>query len=465
MSTQSTDFGHPLTAKKETLLVVEDEDLARKNLVHILDREGYDVIGVNSGEKAIALLKDRPFDLVITDFKMGRVDGLQVLERCKALQPLVEVIIITGYATIDLAVTSMKDGAFYYIAKPYKIDQVRKIVSEALIKHRLLLENQRLRDELQRSRPMPALIGKSRAMETIRETIRQVAPADTNVLILGESGTGKEIVAKAIHLLSNRQSERFVAFNCGSFTEALMANELFGHEKGAFTGADREHAGLLEAADGGTVFLDEIGDMPLSMQIKLLRVIQERELMRVGGVNPIQVNVRFLAATHRDLHEDARTGQFRQDLYYRLNVMTIHIPPLIERREDIPLLAQRFMIRIAGEMQKDVQFIDTGAMDLLSQYSWPGNVRELENIVERAVALATHPTIGVDQLPDQIRNLTIETYRRVGNTIPTLEEQEKRYIEWVLQKTEGNKTHAAKIMGIDRVSLWRKIKRYGWEES
>ncbi|MCB2147835.1 MAG: sigma-54 dependent transcriptional regulator [Deltaproteobacteria bacterium] len=454
-----------MTAKKETLLVVEDEDLARKNLVHILDREGYDVTGVDSGEKAIALLKDQPFDLVITDFKMGRVDGLQVLEKCKALQPLVEVIIITGYATVDLAVTSMKDGAFYYIAKPYKIDQVRKIVSEALIKHRLLLENQRLRDELQRSRPMPALIGKSRAMETIRETIRQVAPADTNVLILGESGTGKEIVAKAIHLLSNRQAKRFVAFNCGSFTEELMANELFGHEKGAFTGADREHAGLLEVADGGTVFLDEIGDMPLSMQIKLLRVIQERELMRVGGVNPIQVNVRFLAATHRDLHEDARTGQFRQDLYYRLNVMTIHIPPLIERREDIPLLAQRFLIRIAGEMQKDVQFFDTGVMDLLSQYSWPGNVRELENIVERAVALATGPTIGVDQLPDHIRNLTIETYRSTGNEIPTLEEQEKRYIEWVLQKTEGNKTHAAKIMGIDRVSLWRKLKRYGWEDS
>jgi transcriptional regulator with PAS, ATPase and Fis domain len=186
--------------------------------------------------------------------------------------------------------------------------------------------------------------------------------------------------------------------------------------------------------------------------------------MRVGGVNPIRVNVRFLAATHRDLHEDARTGQFRQDLYYRLNVMTIHIPPLIERREDIPLLAQRFLIRIAGEMQKDVQFIDAGMMDLLSQYSWPGNVRELENIIERAVALATRATIGVDQLPDHIRNLTIETYRAAGNTIPTLEEQEKRYIEWVLQKTEGNKTHAAKIMGIDRVSLWRKLKRYGWEE-
>ncbi|BBO93246.1 sigma-54-dependent transcriptional regulator [Desulfosarcina ovata] len=454
-----------MTTRKERLLVVEDEDLARKNLMHILDREGYDVTGVESGEKAVALIKEHPFDLVITDFKMGRVDGLQVLEKSKTFQPGVEVIIITGYATVDLAVKSMKDGAFYYIAKPYKIDQVRKVVSEALIKRRLQLENQQLRDELQRIRPIPALIGKSPAMEKIRETIRQVAPSDTNVLILGESGTGKEIVAKAIHLLSNRQSKRFVAFNCGSFTEELMANELFGHEKGAFTGADREHVGLLEVADGGTVFLDEIGDMPLTMQIKLLRVMQERELMRVGGVTPRQVNVRFLAATHRDLHEDARTGQFRQDLYYRLNVITIHIPPLAERREDIPLLAQRFLARIAGEMQKEVSGIDSEVMELLGQYSWPGNVRELENIVERAVALATKPTIGADQLPDHIRNLTIETYRTAGDAIPTLEEQEKRYIEWVLQKTEGNKTHAAKIMGIDRVSLWRKLKRFGWDDS
>jgi DNA-binding NtrC family response regulator len=464
MSTQSTDFEDVNRAQKGSLLVVEDEDLARKNLVHILNREGYDVIGVETGEKALALFKQRPFDLVITDFKMGRVDGLQVLEKCKALQPLVEVIIITGYATVDLAVKSMKDGAFYYIAKPYKIDQVRKIVSEALIKRRLQLENQRLKEELQRNRPMPALIGKSQAMEKIRETIRQVAPSDTNILILGESGTGKEVVAKAIHLLSNRQPKRFVAFNCGSFTEELMANELFGHEKGAFTGADREHAGLLEVADGGTVFLDEIGDMPLSMQIKLLRVMQERELLRVGGVNPIQVDVRFLAATHRDLHEDARSGQFRQDLYYRLNVITIHIPPLAERREDIPLLAQRFLARIAGETQKEIHGIDAEVMELLEQYSWPGNVRELENVVERAVALATSSTIGVEQLPDHIRNLTIETYRRSRDAIPTLEEQEKRYIEWVLKKTDGNKTHAAKIMGIDRVSLWRKLKRYGWDE-
>ena len=464
MPTQSTDFEAVSRTGSETLLVVEDEDLARKNLIHILKREGYYVVGAESGEKAIALLKQRTFDLVITDFKMGRVDGLQVLEKSKTLQPGIEVIIITGYATVDIAVRSMKDGAFYYIAKPYKIDQVRKVVSEALIKRRLQAENQRLQEELQRNRPMPALIGKSQAMEKIRETIRQVAPSDTNILILGESGTGKEIVAKAIHLLSNRQKKRFVAFNCGSFTEELMANELFGHEKGAFTGADREHAGLLEVANGGTVFLDEIGDMPLTMQIKLLRVMQERELLRVGGVNPVGVDVRFLAATHRDLQEASLKGEFRQDLYYRLNVITIHIPPLAQRREDIPLLAQRFLARMAGEMQKDIQGMDADVMELLGQYSWPGNVRELENVVERAVALSNTPTIGVEQLPDHIRNLTIETYRRSGEAIPTLEEQEKRYIEWVLKKTDGNKTQAAKIMGIDRVSLWRKLKRYGWDE-
>ena len=464
MSTQSTDFEDVSTTPKETLLVVEDEDLARKNLIHILVREGYDVIGVESGEKAVALLKQRPFALVITDFKMGRVDGLQVLEKCRALQPLAEVIIITGYATVDLAVKSMKYGAFYYIAKPYKIDQVRKIVSEALIKRRLQLENQRLREELQRNRPMPALIGKSQAMEKIRETIRQVAPSDTNILILGESGTGKEVVARAIHLLSNRQSKRFVAFNCGAFTEELMANELFGHEKGAFTGADREHAGLLEVANGGTCFSGRNRRHAPDHADQIAARHAGAGTPARGRCHPVEVNVRFLAATHRDLHEDARSGGFRQDLYYRLNVITIHIPPLAERREDIPLLAQRFLARMSEEMQKEIHAMDAEVLELLDQYSWPGNVRELENVVERAVALATAPTIGVEQLPDHIRNLTIETYRRGGDTIPTLEEQEKHYIEWVLKKTDGNKTHAAKIMGIDRVSLWRKLKRYGWDE-
>jgi len=448
----------------ETILVVEDENIARKNLEHILKKEGYDVVSTESGEKALALLKKQTFDLVITDFKMENVDGMQVLEQSRTLHPLTEVIMITGYATVDLAVHSMKVGAFYYIAKPYKIDEVRQIVREALIKRKLQLENLQLRAELEKTRSMPLLVGKSKAMEEVKGTVRQVAPSDANILILGESGTGKELVAKAIHQLSLRSDRRFVAFNCGSLTEELMANELFGHEKGAFTGADRDRSGLLEAADGGTVFLDEIGDMPMTMQVKLLRVIQEKELLRVGGTKPIRVDVRFVAATHRDLQADVQAGHFRQDLFYRLNVITLRLPPLTERRDDIPLLAHHFLKQISGAMNKAVSGIDRDALELLGQYSWPGNVRELENIIERAVTLADRPAICTSHLPDYIRNLTIETYRYASSGVPTLEEQEKRYIQWVLEKTEGNKTQAAKIMDIDRVSLWRKLKRYGLEE-
>ncbi len=451
--------------RKETILIVEDEDIARKNLDYILKKEGYETVAIDSGEKAIALLKKQAFDLVVTDFKMEKVDGMQVLEQTKSLHPLTEVIMITGYATVNLAVHSMKVGAFYYIAKPYKIDEVRQIVREALNKRRLQLENLQLRAELEETRTPPLMVGKNEKIEKIKATLQQIAPSDANVLILGESGTGKELVAKSIHQLSLRKSKRFVAFNCGSLTEELMANELFGHEKGAFTGADKERKGLLETADGGTVFLDEIGDMPLTMQVKLLRVIQEKELLRVGGTSPFKVNLRFVAATHRDLEEDVREGHFRQDLFYRLNVITIHLPPLIERRDDIPLLAYHFFNRITRAMDKAVTSIDNHALELLSQYSWPGNVRELENVIERAITLADKPTITEEYLPDYIRNLSIETYRKSSSELPTLEEQEKRYIQWVLKKTEGNKTQAAKIMAIDRVSLWRKLKRYGLEGS
>jgi transcriptional regulator with PAS, ATPase and Fis domain len=290
--------------------------------------------------------------------------------------------------------------------------------------------------------------------------IRQIAASDSSVLIFGESGTGKELAAKAIHQLSDRSGERFVAFNCGSFTEDLMANELFGHEKDAFTGAMKEKAGLIETADGGTVLLDEIGDMPLSMQIKLLRVLQEKELLRVGGVDPIPVDVRFIAATHRDLMEDMEKGHFRRDLYYRLNVIALRLPPLVERDGDIPLLAYHFLNEKGEAMKKEIREIDRSALDIICRYSWPGNVRELENVIERAVALAAGSAVQVADLPEHIRNLSIETYRQESSAVPTLEEQEKRYIAWVMEKCDGNKTRAAKIMGIDRVSLWRKLKRF-----
>jgi DNA-binding NtrC family response regulator len=446
------------------ILVVEDEDVARKNLEHILKKEGYGVISVNNGEKAIELLNTRTFDLVITDLKMKKVDGMQVLEKSRELQPYTEVIMVTGYATVNSAVHAMKEGAYHYIAKPYKIDEARKIVKEALTKRRLLLENIELKESLKKVQPIPSIVGKSAEMISIQKTIHQIASSDINVLILGESGTGKELVAKATHQLSARSDKRFVAFNCGSFTEDLMANELFGHEKGAFTGATGVKPGLVEAADGGTVFLDEVGDMPLTMQVKLLRLIQEKNFLRVGGVDPIPVDVRFIAATHRDLNEDVKNGYFRQDLFFRLNVITIHLPPLTDRNGDIPLLANHFLDQKSQAMKKDVRGIEREAMDLLCRYSWPGNVRELENVIERAVALENGPSILVADLPDYIRNLSIETYRQAASSTPTLEEQEKNYIQWVLKKCNGNKTQAAKIMGIDRVSLWRKMKRYEFEE-
>ena len=450
--------------KKEIILVVEDEDIARKNLEHILIKSGYDVVSVSSGSKAIDLLQSNNFDLVITDLKMEKVDGMQVLNKAKDLQPFTEVIMITGYATIETSVQAMHEGAYYYIAKPYKIDEVRQITKQALLKRQLRLENIELKEILKKQRKITNIVGQSAVMMDIQKTIHQIAPSDINVLILGESGTGKELVARSIHQLSSRSEKEFIAFNCGSFTEELMANELFGHEKDAFTGATKAKAGLIKVANGGTVFLDEIGDMPLSMQVKLLRVIQEKEVLPVGGESAVSVDVRFIAATHRDLKEDVEKGDFRQDLFYRLNVITIKLPSLSERHGDIPLLAYHFLAQKSKDMNKDVQNIKKESMDLLCQYGWPGNIRELENVIERAVALANGPEITIGDLPDFISNLSIETYRRADSEIPNLEEQEKNYIKWVLDKCEGNKTKAAKVMGIDRVSLWRKIKRYGMED-
>ncbi len=449
------------SSAKPLILVVEDETIARRNLVHILEKEGHAVIAAEGGVEALDLIKSHTFDLVITDLKMDRVDGMAVLIQSRERSPLTEVIMITGYATVDSAVRAMKAGAYHYIAKPFKIDAVRKIAQEALLKRRLQLENMQLKETLATIGQAPLVIGESKAMQVAMQTVRQIAPANTNVLILGESGTGKELAARSIHQMSPRARKPFVAFNCGSFTEELMANELFGHEKGAFTGANREQPGLLETADGGTVFLDEIGDMPPTMQIKLLRVIQERELLRVGGVRPHPVDVRFIAATHRDLKEDTDQGVFRRDLYYRLNVITIHLPPLSARDGDIPLLANYFLAIKSRAMGKAVSRIHPDAVDLLCRHSWPGNVRELENVIEHGVALATGPTILPDTLPDYLSELSIETYRQPSGAIPTLLEQEQRYIRWVMEKCDGNKTRAAAVMGIDRVSLWRKLKRYG----
>ncbi len=456
LMSRSTNHPH----KQWQLLLVEDENLARRNLEHILKKEGYAVFSTDSGPRGVELLQDREFDLVLTDLKLKTVDGMQILKKSKTLYPETEVILITGYATVNSAVAAMREGAYFYLSKPYQLDEVRKVVGEALIKRELTLENRRLKADYGKELPLAGIIGRSRAMTRVLDQVSQVSPTDTNILILGESGTGKELIAKAIHALSPRAEHRFMAFNCGSFTEELMANELFGHEKSAYTGAESLKKGLLESADQGTVLLDEIGDMPLSMQIKLLRVIQEKELLRVGGVHPVSVDIRFIAATHRDLKQEVEEDRFRQDLYYRLNVITISLPPLVDRIEDIPLLVNQFLARKMKVINKQIREIAPETMDLLMAYSWPGNVRELENVIERAVTLANQEVLKPEFLPEHIQTLSLETYRRSASKIPTLEEQEIEYIRWVLKKYDGNKTKAAQTMGIDRVSLWRKMKRY-----
>jgi DNA-binding NtrC family response regulator len=448
----------------QTILIVEDDEVARENLSHILGKVGYDILAVSSGAKALELLENREFDLVLTDLKMPQVDGMQVLAKSRELHPHTEVVMITGYATVDSAVESMRQGAYHYLAKPYKIDLVRKVVGEALLKRSLYLENQSLKQTLAGCVDRPQLIGNSKAMRKVTHLLEQAAPSDSNVLIMGETGTGKELAARTIHQLSGRRDHPFVAFNCGAFSEELLSNELFGHEKDAFTGATTQRVGLIETAEKGTVFLDEIGDMPLNMQLKLLRVIEEKEVLRVGATRPVPVDARFVAATARDLNSESANGRFRSDLYYRLNVINIVLPPLVDRTEDIPLLVQHFLARKGRQSGKEITAVAPEVLDVLNQYSWPGNVRELENVIERAVVMAQGSTIGLTDLPEDLLQFSVQTFRRTTKAeMPSLEQLEGQYIRWVLQKTGWNKTQAAQILGIDRVSLWRKVKRHGLE--
>jgi DNA-binding NtrC family response regulator len=445
------------------ILIVDDERIALRNLEHVMKKEGYEVTGTQSGPNALKLLEERQFDVVLTDLRMEKVDGLQILRKTRELHPDTEVIMITGFATTDSAVETMRQGAFYYIAKPFKLEEVRKVVQEALHKVRLKTENRHLREQLDSYQGKVKIITQDPSMQKLLDTARQIAPTDCNVLVTGESGTGKELFARFIHLNSKRAQGPFFAINCGAFTEELLSNELFGHEKGAFTGANNVKKGLIEMASGGTLFMDEVTEMPASMQVKLLRVIQEKEVLRVGGTEPIKVDVRFVAATNRDIHDSMKSGSFRQDLYFRLNVVSLRIPPLAERRDDIPLLSYYFLKKYSVLMKKDVHEISEDVISLLMNYDFPGNVRELENIIERGVALTNGAVIETGHLPEDLRELSIKTFRKKEGKIPSLEEQEESYIKWVLNEVGGNKTLAAQILGIDRVSLWRKLKKYGLE--
>ena len=449
---------------KDRILIVEDEKIALKNLVHIMKKEGYDIVGTSSGPQAIKILYKQEFDLVLTDLKMEKVDGFEILQKSRELYPDTEVIIITAYATISSAVETMKHGAYHYISKPFKIDEVRKVVKEALEKVKLKRENSQLREQIENLGGKVKIITTNPKMISLIDTMVQIGPTECNVIISGESGTGKELFARYTHSSSRRAEGPFFAINCGAFTEELLTSELFGYEKGSFTGAAFKKKGLIEMASGGTLFLDEITEMQPSMQVKLLRVIQEKELLRLGATKPTRVDVRFIAATNRNIKDAVAAGQFREDLFFRLNVISIHIPPLSERRDDIPLLSYYFLKKLSTIMNKEIREISPEVMSILTNYDFPGNVRELENIIERGLALANGDTIEVSHLPEDLMDLSIRTFRKSNGKISSLEDQEVAYIKWVLNEVGGNKGLAAEHLGIDRVSLWRKIKKYGLEK-
>jgi len=445
------------------ILVVDDEAVALKNLCYILKKEGYRVSSAKSGKQALACLDKQEFALVLTDLKMPQVDGMQLLKRVKSVCPQTEVIMITGFSTVDSAVAALKAGAYHYIAKPFKLDEVRKVVQEATQKYQLIREVEQLRKQVGTSKEQLRIVTHNRSMKDLLEMASQIAGTDTSVVISGESGTGKELLAKYIHSESPRNNAIMLSINCGAFGEELLTNELFGHSQGAYTGADKDKKGLVEMANGGTLFLDEITEMSLSMQVKFLRILQEQEVMPVGGTTPVKVNVRFVAATNRDLEKEVKAGNFRQDLFYRINVVSLKIPPLSERKDDIPLLIQFFLDKYNASMHKAVAEVSQEVVDTLKHYDFPGNVRELENIIERGVALANSSTLRLAQIPDDLRSLDIQTFRKSAGKYASMEEVEKSYIEWILKETAYNKTAAAKALDIDRVSLWRKIKKLGLE--
>jgi len=454
-----------LLSEMALILIVDDEPTAVENLAHVCRKEGHQVTTRTTGQGAIEALQKNTYDIVLTDLRMEKVDGMAILQKAKELSPDTAVILITGFATLNSAIEAMKAGAYHYIAKPFRLDEVREVVRSALELVNLKKENRLLKEQLGDVQNKPSIITQDTIMQRLLVMSEQVAPTNTNILITGESGTGKELLAHFIHAHSGRSEHSFQAINCGSLQEDLLANELFGHEKGAYTGAAEAREGLIEAAHGGTLFLDEIAEMTLSMQVKLLRVIQEREVQRLGSTQAIPVDIRVIAATHRDLQNEVASGRFRQDLYYRLNVVGLHLPPLAERRDDIPMLAFYFLRKHATRMARNIEDIAPAALVILLDYDYPGNIRELENIIERGVALARGNELSEADLPSSILENRVHVIRQESaGRLPSLAEREADYIRYVLDHSGQNRTRAAKVLGIDRVSLWRKLKKYNLVE-
>jgi two-component system response regulator AtoC len=439
------------------LLVVDDDPVTINLLQEVLSKEGYDVATALSGEEAIACGMDTLFDIVITDVRMGDKDGMEVLRSFKKSAPETTVIMITAFGSIETAIEAIRQGAFDYISKPFKLDEIKFTIRRALEQRRLIQENRFYRQELLDKYQFKNVIGRTTQMFEVYKTIAKVADTKSMVLLYGERGTGKELIARSIHYNSHRNVRPFIPVDCASLVETLMESELFGHVRGAFTGALSTKSGLFEEADGGTVFLDEVSNLSLAMQTKLLRFLQEYEIKRVGGMESIKVDVRVIAATNQLLEPLVKNGSFREDLFDRLNVVSIALPPLRERKEDIPLLATHFLQRFSEENRKNISHISPEALEVLTRYSWPGNVRELEHTIERAVILSIHPIILPEDLPQKILEEVETTTFLLPEKPLSLKEVERQYVLKVLEEVKGNKKKAAEILGIDRTTLYRLL--------
>ncbi len=439
---------------KGKILIVDDDPVVRDSLGKWFESEGFDVGIVCGAREALEAMAQSSWDIALLDIKMPGVDGVELQGRIHTIDAELPVVMMTGYASVETAVKALKQGAYDYITKPFDPDELVHLVSKAIEHRRTKQEVERLRENLQEVFPKTDLIGQSPAMKRVLELIETVAPTDATVLISGESGTGKEIVARAIHAHSPRRFMPMVVIHCGALTETLLESELFGHERGAFTGAQFRKKGKFEVADGGTVFLDEIADISLKTQTDLLRVLQEKEIVRVGSTAPVSVDFRCIAASNKSLERLVKEGTFRPDLYYRLNVFSIELPPLRDRREDIPLLANHFLEKYAVAMNRPTPRISAKALDLLINYEWPGNVRELENAIERAMVISREPEIQGNDFPFQLHPSEINGGR-------TLEDVEKTHIGKVLEETKWNLSRTARILDIDRTTLYNKLKRYG----
>jgi len=454
----------------QTILLVEDKESMARMLKETLESEGYRVVVAGDGQEGIKQLRENHFDLVLSDLKLPKKDGMEILKTTKAESPLTPVIVMTAFGTIETAVTAMKKGAFDFITKPFDTDHLLLLIRRALEAQRMHTENILLKDELASRYGMPKIIGKSRGISEVAQNVQKVAPAKTTVMLLGESGTGKELFARAIHNLSPRSPYPFVPINCAAIPRELLETELFGHERGSFTGADAKKLGKFELADKGTIFLDEIAEMDLSLQAKILRVIQEGEIERVGGVKSIKIDVRIVAASNKDIEKAVEEKMFREDLFYRLNVFPIVIPPLRERKDDIPLLVEYFISKYCIELKTGHKSISRDALDLLLNYPWKGNVRELENCIERAIILCDNDVISADHISLN-QQVSVESSLRtlpMGGTLEDVAKEATRIVETqriirALKETRGNKSRAAEILQVSYKTLLTKIKEYGVE--